>query len=293
MMNCFILLGGLFLLWINAGLSSPFPSSAEIYGGLEKHHYVTVPFPYDHHFLDESMQSFFRFLNLSPATKNRLRTSLSSKHRRGDLGFTYRQKSEGHTYNDQKSFFHYHPKLKEMHAKEIEADPVLKDFIERADKIWHAAYFATEKVLSRLESYYPGIQAKVLKTHTPHIVLRFLRYDIRTPGKYLAKPHYDAGSMTLALAESGPGLRIGSCPQDLQHIAHHDQEAVFFLGANIPQLINPGALKAGWHDVVQVGAKSHDNTYARWAIVAFIDGHDVEGAPEALTHKWRVEEKFL
>lgn len=270
-----------------------FPSANEIYEGLKKDQYVGVPFPYDHQSLDEAMHSFLRFLALPADTKNRLQVSLSSKHRRGDLGFTYRQKSEGNTYNDQKSFFHYHPKFKQTYAKEIAADPILRDFIGWADKIWNAVYDTTGQVLKRLNRKYPGIYDKVLKTDTPHIILRFLRYDIRTPGKYLAKPHYDAGLMTLALAESGPGLRIGSCPEDLKPIAHHERQAVFFLGANIAQIVNPGFLKSGWHDVVQMGEKPKDNTYARWAIVAFIDGHDVEGAPEAATHKWRVDEKLL
>lgn len=291
-MNRFSFLS-LFLVWNTVEASSDFPSSTRIYQELKENHYATVPFLYDHQFLDESMQSFFQFLKLPEPKKNQLKASLSSKHRRGDLGFTYRQKSEGNTYNDQKSFFHYHPKLKKLYAQEIDSNPVLKDFIERADKIWHAAYATTKQVVERLEEYYPEIEEKILKTDTPHIILRFLRYDIRTPGKYLAKPHYDAGSMTLALAESGPGLRIGSCPDDLQHINHHDHQAVFFLGANINQLTQSGDLKSGWHDVVQLGEKPKDNTYARWAIVVFIDGHDLEGAPESLTHKWRVDEKFL
>ena len=289
----FLFLGLLCFFGPKSIAQTDFPSSDQIYEGLKKDHYVGVPFPYDHQSLDDAMQSFLRFLALPEETKNRLQVSLSSKHRRGDLGFTYRQKLEGNTYNDQKSFFHYHPKFKQTYAQEIAADPVMRDFIERADKIWHAVYEATGQVLKRLDSRYPGIYDKVLKTETPHIILRFLRYDIRTPGKYLAKPHYDAGSMTLALAESGPGLRIGSCPDDLKAIAHHDRQAVFFLGANIAQILNPEPLKPGWHDVVQVGEKPKDNTYARWAIVAFIDGHDVEGAPEALTHKWRVDEKLL
>jgi hypothetical protein len=286
---CFLFCGFLF----TSTAKADFPSTEKIYENLKKEHYVVVPFPYDHKFLDGAMHSFFRFLTLPDSKKDQLKLSLSKKHRRGDLGFTYRQKSKGHTYNDQKSFFHYHPKLKQKYSKEIEADPVLKDFISRANKIWHAVYDATDQMLKRLDAKYPGVYDKVLKTDSPHIILRFLKYDIRTPGKYLAKPHYDAGSFTFALAESGPGLRIGSCPDDLKPIAHHDRQAVFFLGANIAQLITPDSLKPGWHDVVQMGEKPADNTYARWAIVAFIDGHDVGGAPEALTHKWRVDEKLL
>lgn len=94
--------------------------------------------------------------------------------------------------------------------------------------------------------------------------------------------------MTLALAESAPGLRIGSVPQDLTPIDHHDGQAVFFLGGNFQAVLGDTDLKPGWHDVVQQGEASPHQSYARWAIVAFIDGHAAEGAPEEMTHKWRV-----
>jgi hypothetical protein len=76
----------------------------------------------------------------------------------------------------------------------------------KAKPIWEATYQTVKKVLSTFEKDFPGLVNKVLKTEDPHVLLRFLRYDWQNSGNYLAKPHFDAGSFTLAIAESGPGL---------------------------------------------------------------------------------------
>ncbi len=125
--------------------------------------------------------------------------------------------------------------------------------------MWHEVYRQLQQVLLRLEKKHPGIYNSVLQTKESHIILWFLRYDMQTAGKLLAKPHFDAGTMAFAIAESKPGLRMGSGPKDLKLVTHHDKQALFFLAGNISQLIDPGDLKPGWHDVVQVGKKSPNN----------------------------------
>jgi hypothetical protein len=45
-------------------------------------------------------------------------------------------------------------------------------------------------------------------------------------------------------------------------------------------------LSAGWHDVIQLNETLIGKPFARWAIVAFIEGHDVEALPRSETHKW-------
>ena len=285
-----------FLLGIMPGqgaASEVFPCARQLYTQLRRNYYAEVPFGYDHQFCTQAMQSFFKFLELPEPQRNAFNGKLSTKHRRGDLGLVYRRKSEGNGYNDSKCFFHYHPKLQTLHQKEIDANPVVQDFMDRADKIWQEVYDTLGVTLDRLEENFPGIKDNVLKTKEPHILVRFLRYDIQTPGHYLAKPHFDAGSMTFAIAESKPGLRLGSSPEDLKLVDHKDKQALFFLGANISDLIDPTPLKPGWHDVIHVGEKPSDNKYERWALVAFIDGHNTTGAPEALTHKWRVDKSLL
>ncbi|UNM06242.1 MAG: hypothetical protein H6925_00305 [Holosporaceae bacterium] len=36
--------------------------------------------------------------------------------------------------------------------------------------------------------------------------------------------------MTFAIAESKPGLRMGSGPDDLKLVTHHDKQALFLFG---------------------------------------------------------------
>ncbi|MFN7662986.1 MAG: hypothetical protein ACK5PQ_04645 [Alphaproteobacteria bacterium] len=270
-----------------------FPTAQKILTQLRHQHYAQVPFRYDHWFCTQAMESFFKFVDLPETERHKFNGKLSSKHRRGDLGLVYRQKSQGDGYNDSKCFFHYHPKLRALHEQEIQKTPVVKDFMDRADLIWQEVYHTLDLTLTQFEYPFPGIKAKVLNTQEPHILVRFLRYDIQTPGHYLAKPHFDAGSMTFAIAESKPGLRLGSGPDDLKLVEHYDKQALFFLAANIGQLIDPTPLKPGWHDVIHVGERPSDNKYERWALVAFIDGHNTTGAPETVTHKWRVDKKLL
>ena len=260
---------------------------------LSKNYYAPVPFKYDHAYCADAVESFFQFIDLPASVTEKFKGKLSSKHRRGELGLVYRHKTKGNAYSDKKHFFHYHPKLKKQHQAAINKNPIVRDFFSKADALWHEVARQLKPVLLKLEPHHPGIYDKILKTRQPHIVLRFLRYDIQTPGKLLAKPHYDAGAMTFAIAESKPGLRIGSGPQDLTLVSHQDNQALFFLAANFNQLTSMGPLKPGWHDVIQVGKKSHNNKYERWAVVAFIDGHDTPGAPESLTHKWRVSTALL
>lgn len=263
------------------------------YKTLETQFYAPVPFKYDHAFCTQAMDTFFDFLTLPEAQKMQFQGKLSETHRRSGLGLTYRKKTKGTDYSDQKCFFHYHPVLWRRHKRVVDQNPTTKRFFTKADALWHEAYARLKCALSQLESRHPGITDQILNTKTPHLVLRFLRYDVRTPGKLLAKPHYDAGAMTFAIAESKPGLRMGSTPQNLTLVTHKDKQALFFLGANFAQLTDTKTLKPGWHDVIQVGARPKNNQYERWAIVAFIDGHSTTGAPEALTHKWRIDPNLL
>lgn len=124
----------------------------------------------------------------------------------------------------------------------------------------------------------------------PHLLLRFLKYDWQSSGKYLAKPHFDAGSFTLAIAESSPGLRIGSCPENLKQVNHKAGNAIFMLASNFQKIMDTQELSAGWHDVIQTDQTLIGKPYARWAIVAFIEGHGIEALSRSETHKWYVSD---
>ena len=258
---------------------------------LKKQQYVQVPFPLERHILEEAMEAFFKFLKEPDPIKNCIDFTIAPKHRRGDVGFKHRD-AENHIYDDSKDFFHFHPAIFDKYADFLNEHPVVHDFICKAQSIWDLAYKTTHQILQSFDNKFPGTSDKVFgsKTEYVHLLLRFLKYDWQESGKYLAKPHFDAGSFTLAIAESCPGLRIGSCPEDLQLVTHKDQHALFMLSSNFKCILDTDDLSAGWHDVIQVDETIIGKPLARWAIVAFIEAQGVEALSRTETHKWYMGE---
>lgn len=115
--------------------------------------------------------------------------------------------------------------------------------------------------------------------------MRFLKYEWQQSGKYLAKPHYDAGAFSLAIAEDCQGL--GRTPEQLVLINHQSGQAVFFLSSNYQKVFGDHPdFYPGWHDVIQVNEALAGKPFARWAIVAFIEPYGVDAPPREETHKW-------
>jgi isopenicillin N synthase-like dioxygenase len=256
-----------------------------IFEGLQKNYYISLPLTIDVKVIQEAIQAFLKFLDEPEEVKTHINFSVSPMHRRGDVGFKRRDPSED-IYNDSKDFFHFHPAVFEKYEEFLEKNPAAQNFMKSALPIWDFAYQTTKQVLSTFEDKFPDLCQKVFDSKEPHILLRFLRYSWSKSGKYLAKPHFDAGSFTLAIAESEPGLRIGSCPENLQLVKHKEKEVIFMLSSNFKKLMDTDQFNPGWHDVIQLNDTVIGKPYARWAIVAFIDGHDVEALPRSETHKW-------
>ena len=97
-----------------------------------------------------------------------------------------------------------------------------------AYEIWAAAESTVKTILQELEAQFPGCVEAIFPSNKSETVLRFLRYEWQTCGHYLAKPHYDAAALSLAIAEDKPGLRIGVDPKSLQLLQHKEDHAVFF-----------------------------------------------------------------
>lgn len=247
--------------------------------------YAQVPFPLSGKEIDNAMEAFFTFLQEPDAVKSHLCLDIAPKHRRGDVGYQKRDPAD-HIYNDSKEFFHYHPALLNEYETFIRGNKALKEFMIQADSVWKAAYQVVHNILEEIEPSFPGSLAKVFDTDMPHFLLRFLKYEWQESGKYLAKPHFDAGSFTLAIAESCPGLRIGSHPEDLKLVKHHEGQGIFMLSSNFQKILPSNDLYPGWHDVIQLDETKIGKPFARWALVAFIDAYDVEALPRTETHKW-------
>jgi hypothetical protein len=282
------------------------------YQALSKQHYVNIPFGMEQKSLEAAIEAFFKFLDEPESVKNHIDFSIAPLHRRGDVGYKHRDASD-HLYNDNKDFFHFHPALLERYKDFLESHPIVYDFMLKAKPIWELTAKLIAEVMAIFEAIFPGTHDKVFATKDPHILLRFLKYDWQSSGKYLAKPHFDAGSFTLAIAESGPGLRIGSCPENLRLVEHKAKNAIFMLASNFKKILNINnnhtlnnsnnsnsshyknnidllqEFLPGWHDVIQLDETKIGKPFARWAIVAFIDGHGVEALPRTETHRWYTE----
>lgn len=262
---------------------------AKICKQLTEQSYVSVPFDVSRLSIDSSVEAFFKFLELPNTIKNHINFTIAPKHRRGEIGFVHRS-PEDDSYRDSKDFFHFHPAIFSRYKEFIEENSIVKDFMSKALPIWSFAYKTTYDLLSAFETKYPNTIAKVFDAKEPHVILRFLKYNWQESGKYLAKPHFDAGSFTLAIAESKGGLRIGSSPDNLKPIQHKDNMAIFMLSSNFKKVIDTDIFKPGWHDVIQTEDQYIGKPYARWAVVAFIEADDVEALSREETHKWYNEE---
>lgn len=260
-------------------------SLKEITQSLEEKFYVNVPFPLEPSVIEEAVQAFFKFLDQPDSVKTHIDFTIAPNHRRGDIGFKHREPDE-HVYNDSKDFFHFHPDLLEKYASFLKEHPVVDDFMQKASPIWNLAHQTVGQILQAFEPEFPGIHARIFDTKSVHLMLRFLKYNWQSSGKYLAKPHFDAGSFTLAIAESCSGLRIGSCPENLTPVDHKPGNAVFMLSSNFKKVMDSENFQAGWHDVIQMDDTLIGKPFARWAVVVFIEAHGVEALPRTETHKW-------
>ena len=261
------------------------PGKEEIYKSLQEQFYTTLPFPMNPSVIQEAVQAFFKFLEEPEAVKTHIDFSIAPVHRRGDVGYQHRDPS-GDVYNDSKEFFHFHPALFVQYPEFLEKHPIVNDFVLKAKPIWDLAYQTIFTTLSTLEPDFPGLCDKIFDAKYVHIQLRFLKYDWKSSGKYLAKPHFDAGSFSLAIAESCPGLRIGSNPENLKPVNHKPGSAIFMLSSNFQKVMDTDKLSPGWHDVIQMDETFIGKPFARWAVVAFIEADGVEALPRSETHKW-------
>ncbi len=260
-----------------------------LFDKLKKTPYVQIEFPIPRPQFEEAALSFFKFLELPDLLKNHIDLKIAPLHRRGDIGLKHRDPKED-VYNDTKDFFHFHPLILETYGSFLEENPVIQDFMTKALPIWEASYTTVKELMGLMDKRFSGTSQKIFDTDHVHILVRFLKYDWKACGKYLAKPHFDAGSFTLALAESCPGLRIGKGPEDLKVINHQENQAIFMVSSNFKKTIETDDLSPAWHDVIQLDETQIGRGFSRWAIVVFIEAANVEALDKSETHKWRTEE---
>lgn len=186
----------------------------------------------------------------------------------GEIGYVRRKKRNG--YYDNKRLIHYSPLLEDKTAciQDGRVDP----FLRYARQIYQESCTTLDRILSALSLKYPSIRDKFYDNSVhPRFFLRFVAYDPETKGGYIATNHIDSGGITIAIAESTPGLRIGSKDGPKTMIDHHDGKVIFMPGCTFNDATEEEFLPQAWHDVIQTNSELCSNGIARWAIVFFAD----------------------
>lgn len=260
------------------------PTSEELMKNLEERLYAPVPFSMSHEEIAGAVGKFFEYLTLPQETKDAMCVKRETDAV-SDMGYV-RTKGDKSVIGtkDFKEYFHYHPEAEGKWAEEIAGEPRIREFFDAAGRIWAEADKAGKETLRALDAEFPGVYDAFFPEDRPsERILRFLKYDGRGMGKFLARAHYDRGGATLAIAESAPGLRIGKDEASLTPVIHKDGTAVFFPALHFNEL-SGGRIPAAWHDVVQASDDQVSDDAARWAVVYFMNAPGLPFPSEYETH---------
>ena len=259
-------------------------SLQDILTQIQEKNYATLPMAIPHFHIETAMADFFAFLALPEEVKRRFRHKLDIKNHGSEAGWA--RKSTGHGDKDEKEFFHFTPYTREVFRDLPERnDPEVQRFFNSAEQIHRQMTEIVSALLDTFETKYPGIKRKFIPgDRRPFFYLRFLRYVSVPNGEFLAKGHYDRGTMTLAIAESAPGLRIGLNAKSLQPVDRSEGDIVFMPALRLRDITSAEDFPPAWHDVVQSSDRQLSDETARWALVFFADTVDQNHTPWAEAH---------
>jgi isopenicillin N synthase-like dioxygenase len=253
-------------------------------------HYAALRFPLSAEQLTQAANAFINFLKLPQATKNSFDSFVVHTSNPGSrVGYTLRRQEQGAL--DEKEYFHYNEYAGPHFATQLSKTPQAQDFFDQAQHVYDAAKRTLSDVMHAFDTEFPGIYDTFFPSdRKPDFFLRFLKYNVMGPGNFLAKGHYDRGGCTLALAESAPGLRMGTNSSDLKDVVHQPGSALFFPAIKFQEVTSQEFVPT-WHEVVQKGDDVFSREVARWAIVFFADPRGMEDIPFDLTHTPQAERK--
>lgn len=245
--------------------------------------YTTMPLNLKEGLLDSMIEGFYTFTELPDIQKAKLAGKIEV--RGGSYGWK-RKKAEvdetGFQTSDEKQLWHTHPALEEDYESLNSADTETLRFVNSALELYESAAHALYEQFQEFEEDLPGMTGvffpdgknDLSRTNFFH---RIISYESGTEDvEFSAKPHYDIGSWTIAIAESGPGLRMGIDADSIEEVDRNEigeGYAVLFTARMLDRNIGK-KLPAGWHDVIQKErAEGLPENVSRWATVMFIDPH--------------------
>ncbi|MBI5732775.1 2OG-Fe(II) oxygenase family protein [Candidatus Jorgensenbacteria bacterium] len=198
-----------------------------------------------------------------------------------DIGIGYVRKQREYGALDNKEYFHYFPELPTYFTHPLSKAPSeLKKLINVADKIFNDSIKVSQLALKEIEKGKQGAFERFFphgSTRPGSGILRFLKYHPTTRGRHIAQGHYDKSGLTLALAESKPGLRIGFDEKDMRLVEHKSGFALTFPGIKFTKLTD-GVIRPSWHEAVELDEKPYRPDCSRWAIVFFLHPEGIETA---------------
>jgi isopenicillin N synthase-like dioxygenase len=210
--------------------------------------------------LRTAVQAFLGFFALPAAVKASWSHTyrISAGARESFVGYVRKMRKD----DDHKEYFHYNAVFENAFAdrRSSPADPAVTRLLDSVRPLYATTLTCLEQSLDvlpgqREQFFRPGVD--------PRVTLRFVSYRARPDGESLANGHYDRSAFTLALAESGPGLRFGFHDGDLTEVSRPPAKALLFPGRQQERF------RPIWHDVVNVATRATPGDEVRWAIVAF------------------------
>jgi isopenicillin N synthase-like dioxygenase len=229
-----------------------------------------VDFPLSNKEINEAAESYLYFLSLPQNIKNKFSFKmLDPKDRGSKVGYILEKRKNGWT--DNKESLYYKPIFHDLFCQEIQfSKPQIQRCFEKIRDVYMAGELVMNQVLRAIDYSKSGLWDMFCKDgEFPLYKIRFLKYDNTQDGDFLAKAHYDRGSCTLAIAESGPGLRMGKNDTNLAAIFHENKKAIWFPGIRGKELFGED-FHPQWHDVIQRSDDNVNKDVARWAIVFFV-----------------------
>jgi isopenicillin N synthase-like dioxygenase len=224
--------------------------------------YAPVHFPLCKKELVDAAESFLEFLTVNPAVKSALEKKRETDSGY-DLGYISRDQKQGDY--ETKEAFHYHPAIDKL-AEHLN-NPRVTRFVGQARQVYSASIRVLEGIIEAMVLQEPHLKDLFFKKEENKCYLRFLSYPVQAVGKTAADGHYDRGPLSLALAESAPGLYIKS-----KLAMNEEHKALLFPGLTFKEITKNLRWNPSWHQSEQsVLAKRN---VGRWAIVFFANEHN-------------------
>jgi len=256
-------------------------------------HFAAIPFALDRKAMESSAELFLKFLELPE--KVEFQGESHPDDRGSHIGYVNRKKNVGDL--DNKEYFHYNEYFEQNFNWQI---PVLQEFVESAREVYQAATSTLNVILDELSSDFPEIHNEFIRPgQLPRFYLRYLKYEPEKEQGIIAEGHYDRGAITLALAESAPGLRIGEKDHPVE-VEHEEGYALFMAGTTFKDVTHQQRLPNGdeqlflepaWHDVIQKESELYLPGIARWSIVFFADPIDMRYVSHDEAHQYQQVKK--